>query len=65
MMTHSIPDAVLIAGPTASGKSSLALRIAQMVDGVIVNADSMQIYDGLQILSARPFEEEMSGVEHR
>lgn len=64
-MTHSIPDAVLIAGPTASGKSSLALMIAQMVDGVIVNADSMQIYDGLQILSARPTIEEMAGIEHR
>ena len=61
----SAPSAVLIAGPTASGKSSLALRLAQMVDGVIINADSMQIYDQLSILSARPTEAEMGDVEHR
>ena len=59
------PSAVLIAGPTASGKSSLALRLAQIVDGVIINADSMQIYDQLSILSARPTPEEMGDVEHR
>lgn len=65
MMTHPIPDAVLIAGPTASGKSSLALEIARKIDGVIVNADSMQIYEGLQILSARPDEADMGGIEHQ
>lgn len=59
------PSAVLIAGPTASGKSSLALRLAQIVDGVIINADLMQIYDQLSILSARPTPEEMGDVEHR
>nr|WP_321456358.1 tRNA (adenosine(37)-N6)-dimethylallyltransferase MiaA [uncultured Cohaesibacter sp.] len=61
----SAPSAVLIAGPTASGKSSLALRLAEIVNGVIINSDSMQIYDQLCILSARPTVEEMGGVEHR
>ena len=46
--------AVLIAGPTASGKSALALAIAEEFDGVIINADSMQIYSDLRILTARP-----------
>ena len=59
------PTAVLIAGPTASGKSSLAVRLAERVDGVIINADSMQIYDEMLILSARPTAEEMGNIEHR
>ncbi|MBB3936593.1 tRNA (adenosine(37)-N6)-dimethylallyltransferase MiaA [Aureimonas phyllosphaerae] len=59
------PKAILIAGPTASGKSALALRLARAVGGVVVNADSMQVYDGLRILSARPGAAEMEGVEHR
>lgn len=59
------PKAILIAGPTASGKSGLALRLARAVGGVVVNADSMQVYDGLRILSARPGEAEMEGIEHR
>lgn len=58
------PDAVLIAGPTASGKSSLAVALAEIVDGVIINADSMQIYAELNILSARPSPDEMGTVEH-
>ena len=62
---HSPLNAVLIAGPTASGKSSLALRIAHLVDGVVINADSMQIYSELSILSARPSLEEMGEIEHR
>ncbi|WP_316860084.1 tRNA (adenosine(37)-N6)-dimethylallyltransferase MiaA [uncultured Cohaesibacter sp.] len=59
------PTAVLIAGPTASGKSSLAIRLAELVDGVIINADSMQIYDHLSILSARPKPEDMGTIDHR
>ncbi|PLW75483.1 tRNA (adenosine(37)-N6)-dimethylallyltransferase MiaA [Cohaesibacter celericrescens] len=59
------PTAVLIAGPTASGKSSLAVKLAQLVNGVIINADSMQIYDQMSILSARPTADEMGDVEHR
>ena len=58
-------DAILIAGPTASGKSALAMRLARRHGGVIVNADSMQVYAPLSILSARPSREDMQAVEHR
>jgi tRNA dimethylallyltransferase len=58
-------DALLIAGPTASGKSALAVAIARATGGVVVNADSMQIYDGIRILTARPTPEEETAVEHR
>jgi tRNA dimethylallyltransferase len=47
-------QAVLIAGPTASGKSALALRLAERLGGVVVNADSMQVYRDLRIITARP-----------
>jgi tRNA dimethylallyltransferase len=57
--------AVLIAGPTASGKSALAIEIAQRTGGVIVNADSMQVYADLRILTARPSEAEEAIVPHR
>jgi tRNA dimethylallyltransferase len=56
--------AVLIAGPTASGKSALATAIAERVGGVIVNADSMQVYRELRVLSARPTAEQEVGVPH-
>ena len=55
-------NTTLIAGPTASGKSALALRLAQESDGVVINADSMQVYDVLRVLTARPSEAEMQGV---
>jgi tRNA dimethylallyltransferase len=57
--------AVLIAGPTASGKSALALHKAHETGGVIVNADAMQVYGILRRLTARPDEAEMEGVPHR
>ncbi|CAN7414589.1 tRNA (adenosine(37)-N6)-dimethylallyltransferase MiaA [Devosia sp. LjRoot16] len=57
--------AVLIAGPTASGKSALALDLARQQGGVIVNTDALQVYDVLQLLTARPSEIEMAGVPHR
>jgi tRNA dimethylallyltransferase len=57
--------AVLIAGPTASGKSALALALAEELDGVIINADSMQIYRDLRILTARPSPDEEARVPHR
>ena len=62
----TIPDdcPVLIAGPTASGKSSLALEIARRAGGVIVNADALQVYSGWRLLSARPSCEEEAEVEH-
>jgi len=58
-------NAVLIAGPTASGKSALALRLAGKLNGVIVNADSMQVYRDLRVLTARPPHEEEACVPHR
>jgi tRNA dimethylallyltransferase len=57
-------DAVLIAGPTASGKSALALAIAQQIDGVIVNTDSMQVYRETRILTARPTDEDSARAPH-
>jgi tRNA dimethylallyltransferase len=57
--------AVLIAGPTASGKSALALALAQKAGGVIVNADSMQVYRDLRVITARPTPEEEAQVPHR
>jgi len=55
---------VLIAGPTASGKSALALRLAQATDGEIVNADALQVYRDLRVLSARPPPYEKALVPH-
>ena len=59
------PKAVLIAGPTASGKSSHALEMAKKWDGVVINADSMQVYPVLKVLTARPGDEDMKGVAHK
>jgi tRNA dimethylallyltransferase len=59
------PPIALIAGPTASGKSELALRLAEATGGVIVNADSAQIYRDLPILSAAPSPADLSRTEHR
>ena len=58
------PPVLLIAGPTASGKSALALRLAQAMGGEIVNADAMQIYAGLRVLTARPSAEEEARAPH-
>lgn len=57
--------AILIAGPTASGKSAFALKVAAECNGVIVNADSMQLYEDLRLVSARPSAEEEKMVPHR
>jgi tRNA dimethylallyltransferase len=56
---------LIVAGPTASGKSALALAIAREFDGVIVNADSMQVYRELAILTARPGQAELDAAPHR
>jgi len=56
---------ILIAGPTASGKSALALELAQRRGGVIINADSMQVYRDLRIITARPSPDEERRVPHR
>ncbi len=57
--------AVLIAGPTASGKSALALELARTHDAVIINADSMQVYRDLRVITARPTPEDETKVPHR
>ena len=54
-------DYIMVAGPTASGKSALAIDLAQAFDGVVINADSMQIYRDLAIVTACPDEDEQSG----
>lgn len=54
----------MIAGPTASGKSTLALALARESGAVIVNADAMQVYEVLRVLTARPPEAEMEGIPH-
>lgn len=59
------PQAILIAGPTASGKSQRAVDLAREHGGVVVNADSMQVYRELRVLSARPRAEDQAGVPHR
>ena len=62
-MTRS--EIILIAGPTASGKSALALELAEKLGGMIVNADSMQVYRDLRIITARPAPAEESRLPHR
>lgn len=54
----------IVAGPTASGKSGLALDLAEKIDGEIVNADAFQVYGGLQVLTARPTASDMRGIPH-
>ncbi len=58
-------NAVLIAGPTASGKSAFALELAARTGGIVINADSMQVYRDLRIITARPSDEETARAPHR
>ena len=58
------PKAILIAGPTASGKSAAALDLAQRFGGIVINADSMQVYRELAVLTARPSQAEMQRAPH-
>ena len=58
-------SAILIAGPTASGKSALALRLARAFGGVVINADSMQVYRDLRVLTARPDGKDEAKAPHR
>ncbi|HEY5279191.1 MAG TPA: tRNA (adenosine(37)-N6)-dimethylallyltransferase MiaA [Pseudolabrys sp.] len=60
-----VKQAVLIAGPTASGKSALAARLADKLGGVIINADSMQVYRDLRVITARPTPAEEQRVKHQ
>jgi tRNA dimethylallyltransferase len=64
-MIKVLPPVALVAGPTASGKSALALALAKRSGGVIVNADASQIYRDLDVLSARPSAADMAEAEHR
>ena len=63
--SKAVHKAVLIAGPTASGKSALALALAEQTGGVVINTDSMQVYRDLRVLTARPTMEEEVLVPHR
>jgi tRNA dimethylallyltransferase len=60
-----LPRALIVAGPTASGKSALALAIAERLGGTIINTDSMQVYRELRVLTARPTQDEEAQVPHR
>lgn len=60
-----LPPVALIAGPTASGKSALALRLAEIAGGTVINADSAQVYADLRLLTARPSPEEEARAPHR
>lgn len=64
MPVVSRPDAILIAGPTASGKSQLALDLADRWNGAVVNADSMQVYPVLRVLTARPDDADEAVLPH-
>ncbi|MBW1849908.1 MAG: tRNA (adenosine(37)-N6)-dimethylallyltransferase MiaA [Deltaproteobacteria bacterium] len=58
------PKCIIIAGPTSSGKSSLSVELALAMDGKILNADSMQVYRGMDIGTAKPTPEEQKGIPH-
>jgi tRNA dimethylallyltransferase len=62
---NRLPPAIVIAGPTASGKSGLALALAEEFNGVVINADAMQVYRELRILTARPGAEAEARAPHR
>ena len=64
-MPQRVPEpAIVIAGPTASGKSRVAMALAERLDGVIINADSMQVYRELAVLTARPTRAEAARLPH-
>src|SRR5205807_8546142 len=64
-MASDHPKVIVIAGPTASGKSALALAVAQEFGGTVINADSQQCYADLPLLTARPSPDEIALVPHR
>ena len=65
MPSPSLPTLALIAGPTASGKSAIALELAERSNGIVINADSAQVYRDLRIVTARPGPEEERRAPHR
>lgn len=64
-MTEARKTVHIVCGPTASGKSARAIELAQQEDGIIINCDSVQIYEGLPILSAQPADEDLKAVPHK
>jgi len=58
------PTIVLLAGPTASGKSKLAIKLSKVLNGEIINADSMQVYKELKILTSRPSSSDLKKIKH-
>ena len=62
--TTAKPKVLAVVGPTASGKTGLGIELAKLLDGEVISADSMQIYKGMDIVSAKPSEEEMQGIPH-
>lgn len=62
--TDCLPTALIVAGPTASGKSALALDLARQLDGVVINADAMQVYRELRVLTARPSPADEQAAPH-
>ena len=62
-MSEKIP-LLVVCGPTASGKTRLAAELAKLYDGEVISADSMQIYKGLSVATAKPTDEEMQGIRH-
>lgn len=64
LTTVSMLPAILIHGPTASGKTALSVALAKQLDGEVINADSMQVYHDLHVISARPTESETEGIRH-
>ena len=58
------PIIILLAGPTASGKSKLAIKLSKVLNGEIVNADSMQVYKELTILTSRPSSSDLKKIKH-
>ena len=55
---------ILISGPTASGKSNFAIKVAKKINGEIINADSMQVYKQLKIITARPDKKQQNNIKH-
>lgn len=63
-MQTTLPPIIILHGPTASGKSALAVNVAKKIDAVIINADSMQVYDAIPIVTAQPTKHEQQHIAH-
>lgn len=63
-MQKNKPKVIVICGPTASGKTKLSIELAKQIQGEIVSCDSMQIYQEMNIGTAKPTKEEMQGIPH-